>query len=507
MACLIGCDLGTTSTKTGLFDEHGTLLASSVQEAPLIYGKDGSVIQDPYQMLDSVLKGIRDVLEQSQVPASEVLAVALDGQMAGIMGVSRDGEPATPYDSWLDIRSAPYADLMKQHDEELIIRRSGMAPSINFGPKILWWKQERPDVYKTIDRFTVPADWVAQKLAGLSGEETFIDPTYIHFSCFADLARNQWDEELIRMFSLEKEKFPRIVDPWTVVGRLGKEWAEKTGLLSGTPLAAGCGDQAANVLGAGVVEEGVAFDIAGTASCFCLNVKEYAPDVQHRTLLFPRSVLPDYFYPMAYINGGGMDLEWAKNQLFQELAHHPDAFTRITRLLEKNAPDPSKIVFIPHLRGRNCPTQPAMRGVFAGFSWDHTREHLFRAILEGIAYEYAFYLKIIKELIPAVTFQEVRVIGGGSKSAFWNQMKSSILGIPYAVLNRQECAIWGAALVAGYAVGAFPDLAAQSAGSVSMVERFMPDEELNQTYAPFLSFYLDTMEGMGNVLTRHQHLL
>ncbi|MBC7218187.1 MAG: xylulose kinase, partial [Candidatus Caldatribacterium sp.] len=175
--------------------------------------------------------------------------------------------------------------------------------------------------------------------------------------------------------------------------------------------------------------------------------------------------------------------------------------------VEKKVSPPSGLVFLPHLRGRNCPTQPYLRGVFAGFSWDHTREHLFLAILEGIAFEYAFYLKVLRELMPEVSFSEVRVIGGGAKSAFWNRLKASILGVPYVTLNREEFSIWGSAMVAGFAEGLFPDLQEKAFASVSKVSVFEPDEKLHQRYQEFLPFYLETMEKMNEVMTRFRTLI
>lgn len=506
MVFLLGCDLGTTATKTGLFDEGGNLLALARESSNILYGEDGSVTQNPEEMLLSVVRTVKEVAEKSGVNPQDIAAIALDGQMAGIMGVDKEGEAATPYDSWLDVRSASYAQLMKEKAEELIIKRSGMGPSINHGPKILWWKNEHPEVYQRIVKFTVPSCWIAQKLAGLSGEETYIDYTYIHFSCFANLKRNIWDEEILDLFGVTKEKMSRIVVPWEIIGNLKREWADQMGLPSGIPIVAGCGDTAANNLGAGVVRRGIAFDVAGAASCFSLFVDRFTPDVKFKTLLFPRSVLKGYYYPMAYINGGGMDVEWAKSELFRELSSSPDAFPLINQEVEKYASPPSGIIFIPHLRGRNCPAQPYLRGVFSGFSWDHKREHLFLAILEGIAFEYAFYLKVLRKLIPDVDFFEVRVIGGGAQSPLWNRIKASILGVPYVTLNRKECAIWGSAMLAGFAAGVFPDLAEKALASVDKVAVFEPDEKLHRQYEDILPLYLETMEKIGGVMTKFKSL-
>jgi xylulokinase len=197
-----------------------------------------------------------------------------------------------------------------------------------------------------------------------------------------------------------------------------------------------------------------------------------------------------------------MDLEWAREELFREFSRQENAFSLITEEVEKVATHPSGVVFIPHLRGRNCPTQPYLRGVFAGFSWEHKREHLFRAILEGIAFEYAFYLKVIRELIPDLVFNEVRVIGGGAKSAFWNRIKASILGIPYLTLDRGEFAIWGAALCAAFGVGVFADLSAKAKASVRVVNVFHPDEKLYRVYQKYLPYYLETLETMNGVFEK-----
>jgi xylulokinase len=206
---------------------------------------------------------------------------------------------------------------------------------------------------------------------------------------------------------------------------------------------------------------------------------------------------------MSYINGGGMDLEWAKDLLFHDITS--DTFNFINQEIEKL--EPSNIIFIPHLKGRSCPNQPYLRGVWAGFSWEHKREHLFRAILEGIAFEYAYYLKIIKELFPEISFSEVRVIGGGAKSSIWNTIKASILNIPYAELDREECAIWSSALIGGYAVGLFKDLAQKAKNSVKITKIYTPKEGLYSFYQKLFPLYVDTLEAMRTVFMKHKILL
>jgi len=500
---LIGCDLGTTATKVGLFDEEGNLISFSRIKSDLIYGDDGSVTQGPYQMLKSVVGGIREVVEKGKVNTKDIAVICIDGQMAGILGVDKNGEPVTPYDSWLDVRCSPYVEIMTERAGDLILERSGMVPSINHGPKILWWRENHPEIYKKIFKFTVPSCWITQKLTGLSGEDTFLDYTYLHFSCFANLEEKSWDREILDVFELDENKLPNIVSPWNIVGKLKKEWAEMMLLVEGIPLSAGCGDQAANILGAGIVERGMVFDVAGTASCFSVLVDKFVPDIKHKTLLLPRSVIDGYYYPMAYINGGGLNLEWAREEFFKDITL--DQFVAINQALEKVTN--TNIVFIPHLKGRGCPNQPYLRGVFAGFSWEHKREHLFRAILEGIAFEYLYYLNIIKELFPDMSFSEVRVIGGGAKSKIWNTIKASVLNIPYVELDREECAIWGSAILGGYSIGLFDNLIEKAKNSVKIIKRCYPDENLHLLYQRLFPLYKDTLEVMAEVFLKHKDLL
>ena len=146
-------------------------------------------------------------------------------------------------------------------------------------------------------------------------------------------------------------------------------------------------------------------------------------------------------------------------------------------------------MFLPHLGGRVCPSVADTRGLYMGFTWSHSKAHFFRAMLEAVAYEYAYYLGIEKALLPDLEFSQVRVIGGGAGSRLWNQIKSDVLGIPYVHLNRDEFGVLGSAIVAGYAVGVFSDLKATAEDFVKPTDRIEPRPEYHEFYAPFADFY------------------
>jgi xylulokinase len=490
---LIGVDLGTTGTKAAIFDTEGQLLASAYEQTELHYPQPGWVEQDPEDFYGSSVRTVRQCVESSGIDPSDVAAIAFDGQMAGIGAVDTEWGTPMVYDSWLDTRCKPAIEQM-QALEEAIIRRTGGPPTYSHGPKILWWKRERPEVFREIHKFVVPGGYVAGRMAGLPGDDAFIDYTYIHFSCLSDTVGRAWDEDLCRDFGIPMEKLPRIVAPWDIIGKLTPAAAADCGLKAGTPIAAGAGDQAAGMLGAGMVEPGLVFDVAGTASVLAICVDRFVPDVTHRTLFTARLVPDGLWYALAYINGGGLNLRWFRDEFAKEIAQEAGAkgeseYVLLDQLAAKVAPGCDGLLFLPHLQGRVCPSDADVRGLWMGFTWAHGKPHFYRAMLEAVAYEYAHYLGIERSLVPQAEFVEARVIGGGARSDLWNQIKADVLGLPYVQLNREEFAVLGSAIVAGYAVGVFDDLKATARRFVEVGRRIEPRPEHNRFYRSYVEHY------------------
>ena len=490
---LIGIDLGTAGTKTAIFDTEGNLIADAYEESKLHYPKPGWVEQDPEEIYGSAVRTIRACLEKSGVAAKDIAALACDGQMAGIGSVAEDWNTPTWYDSWLDTRCGPYIAQMRPH-QDLIIAKTGGPPTYSHGAKILWWMHERPEVFKRIAKFVVPGGYVAGRMAGLRGGDAFMDYTYIHFTCLSDVQSATWSEELCALFEVPAQKLPRIVQPWEIIGRVTATAARQSGLLQGTPIAAGCGDQAAGMLGAAMVEPGLVFDVAGTASVLAICLPEFTPDIQHKTLFTARLVPPDLWYALAYINGGGLNLRWFRDEwASQEKSEAVRLGKGVYALLDEAAAavpaGAEGLLFLPHLGGRVCPNDPDLRGLWLGFTWAHTKAHFYRSLLEGVAFEYAHYLDIERQLAPHLVLKEARVIGGGASSTLWNQIKADVLGLPYVQLNRQEFPVLGSAILAGYAVGVFDDLKETARRFTATTERIEPRPAWHEYYQPLVRLY------------------
>ena len=226
---------------------------------------------------------------------------------------------------------------------------------------------------------------------------------------------------------------PRIVAPWQVVGEATADAARDFGLPAGVPVVAGAGDTAASALGAGIVRPGMLLDVAGTASVLAGCTDRFVADVKNRTLLVMRSVVPGLWHPLAYIGGGGLALRWFRDQFGGAESGGSDPGDMSYSALVEEAlnvpPGADGLFFSPHLGGRICPADPARRGAWTGFSWGHTRAHFFRSILESVAFEYSSYLAVLESLAPGLERVEARVVGGGAKSAGWNQIKANVLGV------------------------------------------------------------------------------
>ncbi|MEE8355829.1 MAG: FGGY family carbohydrate kinase [Anaerolineales bacterium] len=499
---LIGIDLGTSATKSALYHIDGSLVAECTAEVPIYYPEPAVVEQENEDFYKSAAQTVKKCISDSGVDPKDIAAIAFDSQMAGIGAIDENYQSVSRFDSWLDMRCEPQIKYLEENYGELITKLSGCPPTCDHGPKILWWKEERPEAYHQTAKFVMPGGYVAGRMAGLKADQAFIDYTYIHFSALSNALEGQWSKEICNAVGVDQNKLPEIVDPWHVIGEVTEKAADDFGLAPGTIIAAGCGDTAAGALGAGIVKPGMVFDTAGTASVLAGCTDQYAPDINNRALLTMRSVIPGLWHPLAYIAGGGQALSWFRdtfyNTLHGETQQEKIPYLALDDLANKAPLGASGLYFSPHLSGRICPATPEMRGAWIGFSFSHSQEHFYRAILESVAYEYAYYLNILKELVPDLNLTEARVIGGGAQSAFWNQIKADVLGVPYLRLTRSEFGTWGAAMIAGKAAGIYENLADVAyEHAVAAGESTKPDLENHYRYEVHIKRYIEMQENLA----------
>ena len=245
-------------------------------------------------------------------------------------------------------------------------------------------------------------------------------------------------------------------------------------------------------------------DVAGTAAVLAGCTDQHVADVKHRALLTMRSIIPSLWNPLAYIAGGGLALRWFRDQFYNtnrgiKLVLDEDLYEQMTALANEAPPGCNGLYFSPHLGGRICPSDSAMRGAWIGFSWGHTQAHFLRSILEGVAFEYAYYLTILKEQIPDLRLLEAHAVGGGARSKVWNQIKADVLGVTYRRLERDELGTWGSAMIAGKAAGVYDDLASIALEAARVApEAFGPQPEQVGLYTPLVKKYVHIENMLGD---------
>jgi xylulokinase len=485
---VIGVDIGTQGTRAAVFGLGGELLAEASEPSVLVRPAPGAVEEDPERQYASVCRSVRACLEKGSIDAGRVAAIAIDGQMAGVIGIGADGRAVTPYDSWLDTRCAEQIALMRETAGDRVLALTGNEPSYNHGPKILWWKSRRPEAWKRIVSFVQPGGYAAMRLCGSGGSQAFIDDSYLHFSGFADNAKRRWDEGLLRTFGVPESKMPRIAFPSDIVGKVSAAASAESGLLEGTPVAAGLGDTAASFLACGAVAPGLCVDVAGSASVFAATVSDFAPDLRARVMGCGRSAVEGLWHPYAYVNGGGLNLNWFVESLLGE-ADVAAALARLGDAIRDIEPRIDDPYFVPHMEGRVTPSDPSLRGAWAGVTRAHGAASLYRAILEGVALEYAIYRDAVRALNPSFGLVELRVTGGGARESSWNRMKADVLGLGVVALEGGGGAPMGAALVAGAACGALSDLVSAASAWTKPASRIDPDPRRGAVYAARLPGY------------------
>jgi xylulokinase len=487
---ILAIDIGTQMIKASLFDTDMRIIASAFEPSNLIQPSPGVVWQEADDLYGACVRTVREVLAQPGVDPKAISAIGVASQMAGIMGVADSGEAVTYYDSWLDTRCEPYMKRMRAHAGRKVTEITGGPITYTHGPKVLWWKHEYPEVYRKIGKFVLPHAYVVGRMAGLTGDAFYFDYTCLQYSGFGDNLSKTWSDELLSLFGVEREKFPRIISPFDVVGHVTAAFARETGLLSGIPVVAGGGDTACSIFGSGLFEPGLLFDIAGTASVMCSVVDHFIPDTEFETLTMMRSPVDGFWFPLAYINGGGMCLKWFRDQI----AH--TTYEALEADCPRIPPGSEGLLFVPHFAGRVLPNNPHVKGSFLGLDWKHTDAHLFRAIMEGIAYEYRYYLSALQTLYPQRRFHTLHTAGGGSKSTIFNQIKADVLGVNIKPVAISEAGLAGTAVIAGAGVNLFTDYQEPIRKAMAGDEPLMPDAARHAAYTPYAAAYLKAIEAL-----------
>ena len=443
---LLGIDVGTGGCKALLVDSRGEVIAHATTEYPLSTPKPLWCEQDPEQWWSATSASIKKVLATANVEPGRVAGVGLTGQMHGLVLLDGHGEVLRPAILWNDQRCAEQCDeIHAMIGRETMIARTGKPVLTGFtAPKILWVRTHEPEVFRAAASMLLPKDFVRYRLTGMFQS----DVADASGTSLFDVGERRWSDEILETLRIPRAWLPEVTESPVACGAVSADGALVTGLVEGTPVVAGAGDQAAEAVGCGVIDDGSVSITIGTSGVVFAATRAFTPDPAGRLHAYCHATA-GLWHVMGVMLSAGGSLRWYRDMLGS------DSYDTLIEAAAGVEPGCEGLLFLPYLSGERTPhADPHARGAFVGLTLRHGRSHLTRAVLEGITFGLKDSLELAGALGVAVT--RVRVSGGGARSAMWRQLMADILNVEVATVNVTRGAAFGAALLAGVGVGAWP---------------------------------------------------
>ena len=498
---LLGLDVGTTGCKAVLFDQDGTLVAKASREYPVEIPRPNWAEQDIEQVWALAQDAAREAIAVAGV--SEVAAIGLSVHGEAITPVDRSGRPLRPTILGMDTRTEPQNDWLRaRFGGERLFQRTGMPiHTVNTLPKLLWIRDNEPDIWKGADRFLLVEDFFIRRMTGQAVTSRCLASRTQMFN----LEGGTWDEEILGALGLDPDRLAEVRPSGTLVGELSAELTAAFGLARPPGVVTGGHDQACGALGVGLTTPGLASVSTGTAEVVevVLPSPVVSQPLYDGNVSVYSHVVPGLFLAMTLNHSGGLALRWFRDgfcepQTADAARSGADAYDL---LLSGASADPTGLLVLPHFSGSGTPTfDTASRGAILGLTLAHTKADLARAILEGLTYELRLNLEVLKS--GGVVIDQLRAIGGGARSDLWLQIKADITGIPVARPRITEAASWGAALLAGAAAGIFPSAAQAAAGLLSIERVYTPDPQRAARYSELYGLYREVYPATQAILHR-----
>lgn len=475
MALLLSVDAGTTSVKAGIFKPDGQCLAVERFEYQLETPAPGFVELDPEKYWQACREVVRRAVQQVEAGAGQIAVVTVSSQGETTIPVDRNGRPLHPAIVWLDNRAGEEA---RQLDQQLGAQAYAVAGIPEISPtwtacKILWLKNNRPEIFAGADKFLLVQDWLIYRMTG--GFVT--DGSVACTSLLMDITANRWWPEALQAVSLPEDKLCEISTPGAIAGRLTDQAARDIGLTPGTPVVLGGMDQSVGAIGAGNIEAGIISESTGAALVMQISIPRPNLDRSRRVPVNLHSVSGLYLF-QPIIPTAGMAFKWfrdvfAGQELEAAKSIGVDAYDLLTAEAANAPPGADGLLMLPHLSGALNPVYNSeARGVFCGFTLAHQKGHFVRAILEAVAFMLRRNLETVVN--AGIEAREIRASGGGARSELWNQIKADVCNLPVVTLGSEEAALLGDAILGGVAAGIFGSLREGAQKMAALADRIEP---------------------------------
>ncbi len=480
----LGIDTSTTATKALLIDERGEVVGVAATTYSYETPRPLWSEQNPSLWWDATIRSIEQLLKETGTAPGEIAALGLTGQMHGLVLLDEHGEVLRPAILWNDQRTGAQCDQIRDRlGKERLIQITGNDALTGFtAPKILWVAANEPDIYAKARQILLPKDYLRYKLTG----EYAMDRAGGAGTLLFDLKNRTWSEEVLAALDIPAEWLPPTFEGPQVTGAISAEAASATGLAEGTPVVGGGGDQAAQAVGVGAVRPGVIALTLGTSGVVFATTESPLVEPEGRLHAFCHAV-PERWHFMGVMLSAAGSLQWYRDTLAPEVD-----FDDLVSEAADISPGSEGLLFLPYLTGERTPhPDPLARGAWVGLTVRHSRAHLTRAVLEGVAFGVKDSFTLIQNAgLGAI--EQVRISGGGAKSPLWCQIIADVLGVELVTVNTAEGAAYGAALLASVGANAFESVPAACDAAIQITGRTSPTtdtEQYQQIYPRYRALY------------------
>jgi xylulokinase len=484
MSYMMGIDVGTTGTRVVVVRPDGHVVgAATGDHSPMTMLKPGWAEQDPAEWWEATIQAVRAALEAAGLRGSDIVAIGLSGQMHGVVLLDKAHAVLRPSLIWCDQRSQAQCDWITQQvgAERLIQLVSNPALTGFSAPKLLWVRDNEPQIYERAALFLLPKDFLRFKLTG----EFATEVSDASGTLLLDVTNRKWSSEMLGALEIDSKLLPRVYESPEITGQITHETAAVTGLKAGTPVVGGGGDQASSAVGNGIVLPGLTSATLGTSGVIFTYTDAPKLDPQGRIHTFCHAV-PGKWHVMGVTQGAGLSLRWFRDNFGESEAWYArqtgvDPYDLLIQEAEKIPPGSQGLLWLPYLMGERTPHLDAQaRGMWFGLTAAHRRAHMIRSILEGVAYSLRDSLEIFREL--GIPVEQIRASGGGSRSFLWREIQADIYGKELVMLRTAEGSAFGAALLAGVGAKIYSSVEESAKQAIQIRERMLPHPEKVQIY-------------------------
>ena len=503
MSYVIGVDCGTSGTKTVLFDETGAVIASATIEYPMYQPKNGYAEQEPSDWANAMKDTIKSVMAKSGVNRHDVKGIGISGQMHGLVMLDRDNNVLRRSIIWCDQRTAAEVEQMNTlvGRDKLVEITANPALTGWTAAKILWVKNNEPEIYSRVAHILLPKDYLRFILTGEYATEVS-DASGMQL---LDVPNRKWSDELLSAFGIDRSWLGKVYESCEVTGTLTKAAADELGLCKDTVVVGGAGDNAAAAVGTGVVEDGKAFTTIGTSGVVFAHTSGISIDKQGRVHTCCAAV-PGAWHVMGVTQGAGLSLKWFRDNFCiteKETAKlmGVDEYYLMDKAAEKVPVGANRLLYLPYLMGERTPhLDPDARGVFFGLSAIHTRRDMLRAVMEGVAYSLRDCVEVFREM--NVSVNDMMACGGGGSSPLWRSMLADLYSCDVKTAASKEGPALGVAILACVGAGIYTCVQEACSAIVRTDKVQSPDAGNVPEYEKYYQLYREIYPALKNSFSR-----